>query len=106
MLSFRLRTGRRGKAKIWKVYFTNNVNLSVLCRICFGANRTDDICSIHRYREKYEEPFEMDTKTDFNNNRRDSFAYPNYGSEDSWNDYISLAKISLVDLMLPQMCRI
>lgn len=39
----------------------------------------------------------MDTKTDFNNNRRDGFAYPHYGSEDSWNDYISLAKISLVD---------
>lgn len=43
----------------------------------------------------------MDAKTDFYNNRRDSFADSNYGSEDSWNDYISLAKTSLVDLMSP-----
>lgn len=77
-----------------------------VCRICFGSNRTDDIGGIHRYREKYEKRFEMDTKTDFNNNRRDGFAYLHYGSEVGWNDYISLTKSSLVDLMLPQMCKV
>ena len=39
----------------------------------------------------------MDTKTDFNNNRRNGVANTDYGSEDSWNDYISLAKTNLVD---------
>ena len=39
----------------------------------------------------------MDTKTDFNHNRTDGFANSDYGSEDSWNDYIPLAKTSLVD---------
>ncbi|MBO5192378.1 MAG: hypothetical protein J6C22_15425 [Bacteroides sp.] len=43
-------------------------------QICFGANRTDDICGIYRYREKYGESFEMDAEVDFNNNRRDGFA--------------------------------
>ena len=38
--------------------------------------------------------------------RRDGFANSDYGSEDSWNDYISLAKTSLVDLMSPQHCRV
>ena len=66
----------------------------------------DSICSIHRYREKYEEPFEMDTETDFNNNRRNCFANSDYGSEGGWNAYIPLAKTCLVDLMSPQECRV
>ena len=61
---------------------------------------------IHRYREKYEKPFEMDTETDFNNNRRDGFANSDYGSEDSWNVYIPLAKTCLVDLIFSQYCRV
>ena len=39
----------------------------------------------------------MDSETDFNNNRRNGFANSDYGNEDSWNDYISLAKTNLVD---------
>ena len=77
-----------------------------VCRICFGSNWIDNICSIHRYREKHEEPFEMDTETDFNNNRRNSFANSDYGSEGGWNAYIPLAKTCLVDLMSPQECRV
>ena len=68
-----------------------------VCRICFASNRTGDICSIHRYKEKYEKPFEMDTETDFNNNRRNGFANSDYGSEGSWDAYIPLAKTCLVD---------
>lgn len=48
----------------------------------------------------------MDAEVDFDNIRRDGFANSDYGSEDSWNDYISLAKTSLVDLMSPQHCRV
>lgn len=48
----------------------------------------------------------MDAEVDFNNIRRDGLANSDYGSEDSWNDYISLAKTSLVDLMSPQECRV
>ena len=48
----------------------------------------------------------MDTKTDFNHNRRDGFANSDYGSEGSWNDYIPLAKTSLVDLTSTQVCTI
>lgn len=48
----------------------------------------------------------MDTKTDFNNNRRNGVANTDYGSEGSWNAYIPLAKISLVDLMSSQYCRV
>ena len=77
-----------------------------VCRICFGANRTDDICSIHRYREKYGESFEVDTETDFNNNRRNGVANTHYGSEGSWNAYIPLAKTCLVDLIFSQYCRV
>ena len=77
-----------------------------VCRICFGANWSDDVCGIHRYREKYGESFETDAKVDFNNNRRDGYADSDYGSEDSWNDHISLAKIGMVDLMSPQDCRV
>ena len=68
-----------------------------VCRICFASNRTGDLCSIHRYREKYEKPFQMDTETDLNNNRRNGFANSDYGSEGSWNAYIPLAKTCLVD---------
>ena len=39
----------------------------------------------------------MDAEVDFNNIRRDGFADSDYGSEDSWNDYISLAEIGVVD---------
>ena len=39
----------------------------------------------------------MDTETDFNNNRRNGVANTHYGSEGSWNAYISLAKNGLVD---------
>ena len=40
----------------------------------------------------------MDAKADINNNRRDIFANSNYGyKDDSWNDYISLAKAKVVD---------
>ncbi len=46
----------------------------------------------------------MDAGADFNNNRRDGFADSDYGSKDSWNDYISLTKTSLVDLMSSQEC--
>lgn len=45
-------------------------------------------------------------ETDINNNRRDGFANSDYGSEDSWNDYISLAKTSLVDLISSQYFRV
>ena len=48
----------------------------------------------------------MVAKVDFNNNRRDGFANSDYGSEDSWNDYISLAKTSLVDLISSQYFRV
>ena len=48
----------------------------------------------------------MDTKTDFNNNRRDGFANSDYGSEDSWNAHIPLAKTCLVDLISSQYCRV
>ena len=48
----------------------------------------------------------MVAKVDFGNNRRDVFADSNYGSEDSWNDYISLAKTSLVDLISSQYFRV
>ena len=77
-----------------------------VCRICFASNRTGNICSIHRYREKYGESFEVDTETDFNNNRRDGFANSDYGSEDSWNAHIPLAKTYLVDLISSQYCRV
>ena len=56
-----------------------------VCRICFASNRTGDTCSIHRYREKYGESFEVDTETDFNNNRRNDVANTDSGSEGSWN---------------------
>ena len=83
-----------------------SVLLVGVCRICFGSNWIDNICSIHIYREKFEKPFEMDTETDFNNNRRNGFANSDYGSEGSWNVYIPLAKTCLVDLMSPQECRV
>ena len=54
--------------------------------------------------QEYVESFEMDAGADFNNNRRDGFADSDYGSKDSWNDYISLTKTSLVDLMSSQEC--
>ena len=59
---------------------------------------------IHRYREKYGESFEVDTETDFNNNRRNGVANTHYGSEGSWNAYIPLAKTCLVDLIFSQYC--
>ena len=47
--------------------------------------------------KKYEKPIEADIETDFNNNRRNSFANSDYGSEGSWNAYLPLAKTCLVD---------
>ena len=79
-----------------------SILFNCICRICFGANWTDSFCNVHGYKEKYGESFKMDAKADFNNNRRDVFADSNYGSEDSWNDYISLAKTSLVDFVSSQ----
>ena len=42
-------------------------------------------------------PFEMDAEVDIENIIGYGFANSDYGSEDSWYDYISLAKTSLVD---------
>lgn len=39
-----------------------SIFLGGVCRICFGTNRTDDICGIHRYRKEYGEPFETDAE--------------------------------------------
>ena len=48
----------------------------------------------------------MDTETDLNNNRSNGFANSDSGREDRWNDYIPLAKTSLVDLTSTQVCTI
>ena len=82
------------------------ISYDVFCHICFVSNRIDDFCSIHRVREKYGESFEVDTETDFNNNRRNGVANTDYGSEGSWNAYIPLAKTCLVDLIFSQYCRV
>ena len=48
----------------------------------------------------------MYAEVDLNNNRRDGFADLSYGSEDSWNDCILLAKIGVIGLKSSQDCRV
>ena len=43
--------------------------------------------------------FQASAKTDFDNIGRNAFADSNSVSQTIWNDYISLAKASVVDLM-------